>query len=737
MRPPIVHLYTVCWDEADMLGFFFRHYDPWVDRYVIYDDGSADGSREILLANPKVELREFTRTEANSFVLSHTAMQEDAWKESRGLADWVVVTAIDEHLHVGSRPMENYLAEQADRGVTLIPALGFDMNHPTIPQDRGLLTQIVTRGRPRAVFNKLSIFKPEAVRETGFAPGRHAAEPIGDLKLPARDELMLWHYKHLGFERNAAREAAQALRLGIVDLASGFGQHYLWTKEKRRAFWDEMEREATDLAAAGFVADQAYVGPLWWQDRTGLTRADAAPLPPVSPRPATSREIPTVSVLVKAYNHAPYVRKTIESVIGQSFQDFEIVVTDDGSTDETLAILREFTDPRIRLLALPDNQGISAAMNATIARARGRYFAILNSDDWALPGRLRKQVAFLDANPNISLVFGLPRPVDEDGLPTAAFSDFDLPLTFTDFSRSTWLRRFFFNGNCLCAPTAMIRREAYQKVGAYDPRLTNLQDFDMWVRMLVAGHNIHLMPEKLTAFRIRANNANASAPSPEARLRSAYESAKILRHFAEFDESLFERVFGEETSAPTTYKGPLAFRVAELARSVPGIDYQNFALGLIYEFASRPEDFTRLRDWGGSIDALNIRAVEERDRRIEELNQAVQCRDSTILSLTAESSTRAERVADLDKQLAAARASEERMRHSLCLGVRPQSSGGLGVPSRTRTGAFFPMPSARLRPTRWGAFSSELCLLVNRAGSRWNSTDGDCFASYVMPKKQQ
>jgi glycosyltransferase involved in cell wall biosynthesis len=651
MSPPVVHLYAVCWDEADMLGFFFRHYDPWVNRYVIYDDDSTDGSREILRTHPKVELRDFTRVEANSFVLSHKAMQEEAWKESRGQADWVVVTAIDEHLHVKARPMADYLAEQTERGVTLIPALGFDMNHPTMPEDHGLLlTNIVTRGRPRAVFNKLSIFDPAAVRETGFHPGRHAAEPIGDLLLPVRDELMLWHYKHLGFERNAAREAAQAVRLGTEDVANGFGQHYHWTKEQRRAFWDEMEREAADLAADGFVPDHACVGPLWWQDRAGVTRADPARLPPLRATPARRCATPTVSVLIKAYNHAPYVRQTIESVLAQSFQDLEIVVTDDGSTDETLAILREFTDPCIRLEALPHNRGISAAMNATIARARGRYLAILNSDDWALPGRLRKQVAFLDANPDVSLVFGLPRPVDEDGLPTAAFNDFHLPLTFHDFSRRTWLRQFFFGANCLCAPTAMIRREAYEEVGGYDPRLANLQDFDMWIRMLVAGHNIHVMREKLTAFRIRANNANASAPSPESRLRSVYENGKILRHFAEFDQSLFEEVFGEEVGLPCDE--PVAVRVAELARLIPGVHYQNFALELIYGLAKNPEDFSRLRNWGGSVDALNIRAVEERDSSIGELDRTAQSRDHAILNLTAVLAAREQTIADLTQAAA-------------------------------------------------------------------------------------
>ncbi|ACL61778.1 glycosyltransferase family 2 protein [Methylobacterium nodulans] len=614
MRRPVVHLYTVCWDEADMLGFFFRHYDPWVDRYVVYDDGSADGSREILRAHPKVELRDFVRSDAESFVLSHRAMQNEAWKESRGTADWIVVTAIDEHLHVPGRAMAEYLAEQADCGVTLVPALGFDLTHPEMPDDAGLLTERVTRGRPRAAFNKLSLFKPEALRETGFGPGRHAAEPQGDLLLPARDVVVLWHYKHLGFERNATREAAQAARLGRADVAQGLGQHYLWGRERLRAFWDKMERESVDLGRV--VPDTACIRPLWWEER-GLPRADPAPLPPLAV--ALPAVAPAVSVLVKAYNHAPYVRQTIESVLAQSFQDFEIVVTDDGSTDGTAEILRGFTDPRIRLECWSQNRGISAAMNATIARARGRYLAILNSDDWALPGRLRRQVAFLDANPEISLVFGTPRPVDEEGLPTEALNDFAAPLRFTDSSRRTWLRFFFFQGNILCAPTAMIRREAYAAAGPYDPRLTNLQDFDMWIRMLVAGHRIHVLPDRLTAFRIRANNANTSAPSPETRLRWIYESSKVLRHFAAFSEELFAEVF--DTEAYVLSGEPVWLRIAELARRVPRVDYRYFALDTLYEAASEPEHMIRLREWGGSVDALNVREIELRDARIAELTR--------------------------------------------------------------------------------------------------------------------
>ena len=652
MSRPVVHLYTVCWDEADMLGFFFRHYDSWVDRYVVYDDGSTDGSLEILRAHPKVELRRFARVEAESFVLSHKAMQDEAWKESRGRADWIVITAIDEHLHVAGRPMADYLAGPEARRATLLPALGFDMNHPVMPDDRGLLVERVTSGRPRSAFNKLSLFRPDAVRETGFGPGRHAADPVGDLRLPERDAVMLWHYKHLGFERNATREAAQALRLGAVDVANDFGQHYRWSRQRLRAFWDEMEREAADLAAPGFAPDRACIRPLWWEERPGILRR---PLPPPV---AQARAEPKVSVLVKAYNHAPYVRQTIESVLEQSFQDFEIVVTDDGSTDGTAEILKGYADPRIRFAALPENQGISAAMNATIARSRGRYLAILNSDDFLLPGRLERQAAYLDAQPDVSLVFGQPLTVDEAGRPAEAYNDFTEPLRWPDFSRRTWLRQFFFAGNCVCAPTAMIRRAAYEDAGPYDPRLTNLQDLDMWIRMLVRGHALHVLPDTVTAFRIRANQANMSAPRADTRLRGTFESTRVLRRFAEFDAALFEEVFGGPAGEPLPAGMPVPLRVAELSARIPRIDHRNLALDLLHAHAACAEDFLRLRELAGTVDALNLEAVAERDRMAADLRETVAAREARIAAAEADLDRAAAEAARLE---AARREAEERI----------------------------------------------------------------------------
>lgn len=262
-----VHLYTICWNEADMLGFFFRHYDPFVTRYVIYDDGSDDGTLEILERHPRVEVRRFSRTVANSFVASQQLLQDEVWKESRRHANWVIITAIDEHLTTADRNMATRLEHYACDGVTLAPAIGYQMLSETFPCATETLAATRTRGAPNRYMNKLSIFNPDAIRETGFSHGRHGAQPVGHLKYPERDEVMLFHYKNMDFEKTLARQMALGARLGSGDNEKGWGHHYHWAKEKLRASWDEVNNNALDLGSADFVCADHSASPLWWRER--------------------------------------------------------------------------------------------------------------------------------------------------------------------------------------------------------------------------------------------------------------------------------------------------------------------------------------------------------------------------------------------------------------------------------------------------------------------------------------
>ena len=259
-----IDLYALCWNDADMLDFFFRHYDQFVQRYVVYDDGSTDRSLEILHANPKVEVRSVTlNSNRNSFVLSGMQVIKSCWKESRGVADWVICTDIDEHLH--HPDLLAYLEACKNQGVTIIPALGYQMLSETFPRDDQLLRQSVTMGAPWVKMNKLGIFSPNAIEATNFALGRHTARPTGDVMAPERDELLLLHYKYLGFERTLRRHQECAPRLQKMDLANGWCHRWRLPREQLQEDWKNFERDLVDVSRPDLAPWQSHPAPRWWE----------------------------------------------------------------------------------------------------------------------------------------------------------------------------------------------------------------------------------------------------------------------------------------------------------------------------------------------------------------------------------------------------------------------------------------------------------------------------------------
>jgi hypothetical protein len=266
-----IDLHTRSFNDAHMLPFFFRHYDPIVDSFYVYDDGSTDGTVEQLAGRPKVVVRPRPPyADPHSHVRSSQLLMDSTWKESRGRADWVIVTDIDEHLH--HPDLFGYLRSCRDDGVTLVPALGFQMLAADFPAPNVELSRTVTRGAPAPVMSKLSLFSPDAILETNFAPGRHAADPSGRVLLPARDELLLLHYKYLGFEQTHRRHEAYRRRLRKTDVAKGWGHKYGWSRQELRRDWAELESRAVEVLDCGLDLDLAHPGPRWW---SGLTRAGA------------------------------------------------------------------------------------------------------------------------------------------------------------------------------------------------------------------------------------------------------------------------------------------------------------------------------------------------------------------------------------------------------------------------------------------------------------------------------
>lgn len=297
---------------------------------------------------------------------------------------------------------------------------------------------------------------------------------------------------------------------------------------------------------------------------------------------------PKVSVLIASYNHERYIGEAISSVLEQSLTDLELIIVDDGSADNTVAVARSFDDPRIFVEALPENVGACGAMSIALDRAKGQYVAVLSSDDFFLPGKLRQQADLLDASPEFAATFGKPAFVNEASVEISddcnAFAGiFDSGCV----TRHEWLRHFFLKGNALCHPTVMMRRPVYALVGGFNPAYRQLPDLDLWVR-LCATSDIHVEDRKYVGFRVHREQSNTSFPNAINLRRDRWEYSRILRHYLRFEEQDIYEAFRQDMDDELAErKLSMSLKLALIAAKSDGPHHQLFALEVLHDAVSR------------------------------------------------------------------------------------------------------------------------------------------------------
>lgn len=336
------------------------------------------------------------------------------------------------------------------------------------------------------------------------------------------------------------------------------------------------------------------------------------------------KKTPDVSIILTSYNHEKFIGKAIQSVLDQTFQNFELIIIDDCSSDNSWDIIKSFKDSRIIAHRYEERcRGAKWINEAIETRVRGKYISIHHSDDLFHPEKTAKQFAFLEAHSEVGAVFSHVNVIDEDGLPFTDTEHFYFSIfRQQNRSRYEWLNRFFYYGNCLCHPSILIRKECYENVGLYNPFYGSLPDFDIWVRLCLK-YEIHVLEEPLISFRVFRDNDNTSASTPETAVRVYNEYRHIVRNYLKISSVLeLKNIFPGEVKIQTDECELIPYELArlsletELNRAV----LNDFGINLVYEIINGKDthyvkyvmgyDYLQLIEKSAQIDVRNYREIE-------------------------------------------------------------------------------------------------------------------------------
>ncbi len=217
---------------------------------------------------------------------------------------------------------------------------------------------------------------------------------------------------------------------------------------------------------------------------------------------ATQLAQPLVSVIIASYNHAPYIEASIASVLAQTYEHIELLVIDDGSSDDSVARIQRLQAQHGFAFKVQQNQGLSRTLNEAIERAQGEYVVPFGSDDIMRPERIAKQVAYMHGKPEVGLCAANVEIIDAAGdlLPEKEQKQRNLPFRRLDFDDL-----FLDRKPGPMVATQMFRKSALQAVGGFNPEI-RLEDVYICLKILDAGYFIDILPDVLADYRKHASN---------------------------------------------------------------------------------------------------------------------------------------------------------------------------------------------------------------------------------------
>ena len=207
---------------------------------------------------------------------------------------------------------------------------------------------------------------------------------------------------------------------------------------------------------------------------------------------------PLVTVLIPSYNHENYVADSVRSILSQTWKNVELIVIDDGSTDGSVELLSKLSRDYGFSFVAQKNKGLTATLNDALAKAEGKYFCMLSSDDIVFPDKLERQVSFMEGRPDVGLCGGSAIDIDMNGMPLPN----QKKLVYAELSFDDV---FMERKKGPTAPSMMARTESLRDVGGYDPEI-RLEDMDMWLKLTNGGWKLVCMEGDFCYYRVHETN---------------------------------------------------------------------------------------------------------------------------------------------------------------------------------------------------------------------------------------
>ena len=257
-----------------------------------------------------------------------------------------------------------------------------------------------------------------------------------------------------------------------------------------------------------------------------------------------------VSVCVPTYNGAAFIEEALRSILDQTYQDFELLVVDDGSTDATLDIVQSFSDPRIQVHRNPERLGIPANWNRCLELAGGEFVCLFHQDDVMLPENLECKVQLLSADETVGFVHSGVEALVDESAPSSFANWIEDATEDTVFDGLEYFRTLLLRGNRVCAPTVMARRHALLEQGGFDKDLGFACDYAMWLRLCLT-YRVGFLARPLIRYRWHGGNASHIYQFERGVEEIAEAGCRALKLFQDQDSQPEGRVLGEAFSALT------------------------------------------------------------------------------------------------------------------------------------------------------------------------------------------